>query len=596
MEGNYKKWKDRINAKQDILSEDNLGEFMDLELSTKNIPTSGDTVLGRDSLTGKAVEIPTSSFGGSGGGSGLVLGETSSTAYRGDRGKTAYDHSQTTGNPHGTTKADIGLGNVDNTSDLGKPISTSTQTALNSKQDRLQDITGNVGVGKTDASATEKLDVNGNVKAIDFKGQSIKFNLQTSISPTPNTLVPKTDGSGLLWYDSNSILRNIGENFFSADLSSTTARNHSMNASFTIDTKGNAYSIKNLPNKNTDIVNFRKVRVQNASGLDAVVDSKNIVIDMPSQLSDTEKTAWKTAMNGGWTTNTMSIGFISPLTVKRENFNTFFSLKGANLNLNPTSFKVEIMDEAGVNVLAEVPNSQITLYTNGIDLSFYYNIFSLGLGNFKIRLWNGVATYTSGLSFSIVESVEYIDLSTNVFDFITFNGVVNDNSSKSNISVNYKADADVKPLANNGDLPVLSALSNQIATMQDNFYLEFNFTVSGGDFGNNNINRVGICNSTTNSLSNNIIAGLIQQTSTNHTDINGGGNVVSNLNTTTKMVIIKQNNIISTYLVNSTNTTFKSSVISTSINNNPVRVKGLFSNTTNAQVSVSFSIVNAYKF
>lgn len=38
----------------------------------------------------------------------LALGETSSTAYRGDRGKTAYDHSQSTGNPHGATAADVG--------------------------------------------------------------------------------------------------------------------------------------------------------------------------------------------------------------------------------------------------------------------------------------------------------------------------------------------------------------------------------------------------------------------------------------------------------------------------------------------------------
>lgn len=39
----------------------------------------------------------------------LALGETNSTAYRGDRGKTAYDHSQiVTGNPHGTTAADVG--------------------------------------------------------------------------------------------------------------------------------------------------------------------------------------------------------------------------------------------------------------------------------------------------------------------------------------------------------------------------------------------------------------------------------------------------------------------------------------------------------
>lgn len=85
----------------------------------------------------------------------LALGETSSTAFAGDKGKVAYDHSQKTGNPHGTTiadisslqstlddkvpstrkvngkalssditlaKGDVGLGNVDNTSDADKSV------------------------------------------------------------------------------------------------------------------------------------------------------------------------------------------------------------------------------------------------------------------------------------------------------------------------------------------------------------------------------------------------------------------------------------------------------------------------------------------
>ena len=39
----------------------------------------------------------------------MALGETSATAYRGDRGKIAYDHSQITGaNPHGITPGIIG--------------------------------------------------------------------------------------------------------------------------------------------------------------------------------------------------------------------------------------------------------------------------------------------------------------------------------------------------------------------------------------------------------------------------------------------------------------------------------------------------------
>lgn len=45
----------------------------------------------------------------------IALGETSATAYRGDRGKIAYDHSQdTTTNPHNVTKSQVGLGNVPN--------------------------------------------------------------------------------------------------------------------------------------------------------------------------------------------------------------------------------------------------------------------------------------------------------------------------------------------------------------------------------------------------------------------------------------------------------------------------------------------------
>lgn len=61
--------------------------------------------------------------------SSLALGETSSTAYRGDRGKIAYDHSQkTNGNPHKVTKNDVGLGNVPN-------VTTNNQTPTFTKAD-----------------------------------------------------------------------------------------------------------------------------------------------------------------------------------------------------------------------------------------------------------------------------------------------------------------------------------------------------------------------------------------------------------------------------------------------------------------------------
>ena len=65
----------------------------------------------------------------------------------------------------------------------------------------------------------------GNVKAIDFKGKSVKFDLQASITPTPNTLVPKTDGSGLVWYNNNSVPTNLGENIKEVGLLSAVNNN-----------------------------------------------------------------------------------------------------------------------------------------------------------------------------------------------------------------------------------------------------------------------------------------------------------------------------------------------------------------------------------
>lgn len=50
------------------------------------------------------------------------------------------DHEADVNNPHSVTKNQIGLGNVDNTSDADKPISTAAQTALNSKQDTISDL------------------------------------------------------------------------------------------------------------------------------------------------------------------------------------------------------------------------------------------------------------------------------------------------------------------------------------------------------------------------------------------------------------------------------------------------------------------------
>lgn len=101
------------------IPEANLPSYVDdvLEYNSKsNFPTSGET--------GKIyVDISTNLTYRWGGSAyveispSLALGETSGTAYRGDYGAIAYAHSQkTSGNPHGVTKSDVGLGNVENKS------------------------------------------------------------------------------------------------------------------------------------------------------------------------------------------------------------------------------------------------------------------------------------------------------------------------------------------------------------------------------------------------------------------------------------------------------------------------------------------------
>ena len=65
----------------------------------------------------------------------LALGETSLTAYRGDRGKTAYDHSQTTGNPHDTSLSDLGVTVSAATLNYLTGLNKNIMTALGEKLD-----------------------------------------------------------------------------------------------------------------------------------------------------------------------------------------------------------------------------------------------------------------------------------------------------------------------------------------------------------------------------------------------------------------------------------------------------------------------------
>lgn len=96
----------------------------------------------------------------------LALGETSSTAYRGDRGATAYTHSQlTSGNPHAVTPAEIsGFDTQVRTNRLDQMATPTASVAMGS-----QKITGLLAAtSSTDAANKTQVDAN----SMKFKVQA----------------------------------------------------------------------------------------------------------------------------------------------------------------------------------------------------------------------------------------------------------------------------------------------------------------------------------------------------------------------------------------------------------------------------------------
>ena len=119
-------------------------------------------------------------------------------------------HTSDTSNPHSVTKVQVGLGNVDNTSDLAKPISNATQAAL--------DLKANISDVEADLDTKQDTLVSGtNIKTINNNTilGSGNIQLQTELSGTEGNVVIYTATTGQLnelgfdetpTLDSNSLL------------------------------------------------------------------------------------------------------------------------------------------------------------------------------------------------------------------------------------------------------------------------------------------------------------------------------------------------------------------------------------------------------
>lgn len=194
---------DALDAKQDILTSDNAGSGISIETvdgvvkinNTKNSAEWGqiggdinqqtDLKTALDNKQNKLTQVQLDAVN-SGITNGLVAKISTNET-------TINDHIANTSNPHSVTKEQIGLSNVDNTSDLSKPISTATQTALNGKQETLvsgtniKTVNGSSLLGSGNITIGDAVDsVNGQTGAVVLTASDVGALPDSTVIPTVN--------------------------------------------------------------------------------------------------------------------------------------------------------------------------------------------------------------------------------------------------------------------------------------------------------------------------------------------------------------------------------------------------------------------------
>lgn len=146
-------------------------------------------------------------------------------------------HINNKSNPHEVTKDQVGLGNVDNTSDANKPISTATQTALNGKfsatdgnalKQRVDNIPELVATDITVDSDNDSVNISLNKTSIvdgTLSGTTININSATAskagiLVPTDKSKIDKiiTNGNGTKYLSDNGTYKEVSGGSSSSDI------------------------------------------------------------------------------------------------------------------------------------------------------------------------------------------------------------------------------------------------------------------------------------------------------------------------------------------------------------------------------------------
>ena len=193
-----------------------------------------------------------------------------------------------------------------------------------------------------------------------------------------------------------------------------------------------------------------------------------------SNFSTAQALSLAQVLNGGLGSGgNMSVNLISPPIIQNQyDAVEYVLLRGANLNLNALSMGVQILASDKTTVVATIPNNQIQLNSNGLELIFYYNFYNFTEGQYFIKLISGAKIYITSLDIKIVPSVIPLDLTTIQWGFIYDSGTTpnpNDNATNGNFTI-------VTPVGNTAT-PKVSLKSSELFAQGDDFYIELNITI-----------------------------------------------------------------------------------------------------------------------
>jgi hypothetical protein len=183
-------------------------------------------------------------------------------------------------------KADVGLGNVDNTSDLNKPISTATQTALNAKENTITaGTTSQYYRGDKTFQTLDKTAVGlGNVDNTSDANKPISTATQTALNAKQNTI---TTGTISQYFRGDLSLATLDKtavglsNVANVDTTTTANITDSSNKRFITDAQQTVLSNTSNTNTGDNATNTTSNAYADAKVADAITDGVTTIA--PSQ-------------------------------------------------------------------------------------------------------------------------------------------------------------------------------------------------------------------------------------------------------------------------------------------------------------------------